>query len=160
MQDGLKGDEYNFAEVVRLARGQCEGQFWEGAGEAVVVKAGEVEESGAEWSWGEEIGLLREEIGVIADLCRRDETKKMVNCIEVHSDLFVLSSFNVRGRVELELICGLQRNFKKQIVEPVELALNKASLDMWDQVLATFKKTLDKAESTYLTKAKSMSTLS
>ena len=55
---------------------------------------------------------------------------------------------------------GLQRNFKKQIAEPVELALNKASPDMWDQVLATFKKTLDKAESTYLTKAKSTSTLS
>jgi protein SEY1 len=50
----------------------------------------------------------------------------------------------------------MQRNFKKQISEPVELALNKASPDMWDQVLSTFKGTLDKAENTYLTKAKSM----
>jgi hypothetical protein len=75
--------------------------------------------------------------------------------------LGLLSSlFDVKGGVELELICGLQRNFKKQIAEPVELALNKASPDMWDQVLATFKKTLDKAESTYLAKAKSASCLS
>lgn len=40
------------------------------------------------------------------------------------------------------------------------MALNKASPDMWDQVLKTFRETLDKAESTYLTKAKSTSLLS
>jgi hypothetical protein len=91
MQDGLKGEEYNFAEVVRLARGRCEGRFREGAEEAVVVKAGDVEEGGAEWSWEEEMGLLREEIGFVADLCRRDETK-MVNRIEVRSGFLLLCS--------------------------------------------------------------------
>jgi hypothetical protein len=35
------------------------------------------------------------------------------------------------------------------------LYLNKASPDMWDGVLRTFKDTLDKAETTYLAKAKS-----
>ncbi|KIM83177.1 hypothetical protein PILCRDRAFT_88083 [Piloderma croceum F 1598] len=73
-------------------------------------------------------------------------TKNMVNRVErwigVGADLVML-------------VYGLQRNFKKQIAEPVELALNKASPDMWDHVLATFKKTLDKAENTYLAKAKS-----
>lgn len=48
-----------------------------------------------------------------------------------------------------------QRNFKKQISEPVELALNKATPDMWDRVLQTFKDTLEKAETSYLTKAQS-----
>ena len=112
MQDGLKGEEYNFAEVVRLARGRCEGRFKEGAEEAVVVKAGEVEEGGAEWSWEEEMELLREEIGVVADVCRRDETKKMVNRIEVRSDFF---SFFLE--VELTCLCccctvysGISRN--------------------------------------------------
>lgn len=37
----------------------------------------------------------------------------------------------------------------------MELALNKASPDMWDNVLKTFKDTLEKAEKTYLAKAKS-----
>jgi protein SEY1 len=49
----------------------------------------------------------------------------------------------------------LQRNFKKQISEPVELALQKGSPDMWDTVLTAFRETLDKAESAYLAKATS-----
>jgi protein SEY1 len=118
MQDGLKGEEYNFAEVVRLARGRCEGRFREGAEEAVVVEAGEVEEGGAEWSWEEEMELLREEIGVVADVCRRDETKKMVNRIEVRSDFF---SFFLE--VELTCLCccctvysGISRNRSQSLL--------------------------------------------
>lgn len=34
--------------------------------------------------------------------------------------------------------------------------LGKASPDMWDEILRVFRDTLDKAEKTYLTKAKSM----
>lgn len=75
---GLKGDEYNFAEVVNKARGVCEGRFIEGAKEAVV-------EEGGEWSWEEELELLKEEVGSVADQCRKDETKKMVNLIEVRT---------------------------------------------------------------------------
>ena len=48
-----------------------------------------------------------------------------------------------------------QRNFKKQISEPVDLHLSGAAPDMWDKILAAFRNTLDKAESTYLAKAKS-----
>ena len=48
----------------------------------------------------------------------------------------------------------MQRNFKKQISEPVDVALNKAAPDMWDKVLGTFKQLLEKAESSYLKKAK------
>jgi protein SEY1 len=51
----------------------------------------------------------------------------------------------------------LQRNFKKQISEPVDLALSRATPDMWDKVLKTFRTTLDKAEAAYLAKAKSTS---
>lgn len=39
--------------------------------------------------------------------------------------------------------------------EPVELQLNKGSKDMWDEILRAFKDILAKAESAYLTKAKS-----
>ena len=56
----------------------------------------------------------------------------------------------------LTLTPCLKRNFKKQISEPVELALTTPALDMWDRVLQPFKQTLSKAESTYLAKAKSM----
>ena len=55
----------------------------------------------------------------------------------------------------LALILVLQRNFKKQISEPVELELNKANPKMWDNVLGIFKETLEKAEATYSTKAES-----
>lgn len=75
MLDGLKGDEYSFADVVQKARDRCEGRFKEGAAEALV--------EGTEWSWEEELELLKEEVGLVGDQCRKDETKKMVNLIEV-----------------------------------------------------------------------------
>ncbi|PBK95569.1 protein SEY1 [Armillaria gallica] len=120
--EGLKGDDYSFADVVKKSRITWEKIFVERAKEAVV-------EDSADWNWQEEMELLKEEMGLVGDQCRKDETKKMVNMIE--------------------------RNFKKQISEPVELALNKPSPDMWDRVLKAFKQTLDKAESGYLSKAKS-----
>ncbi|KAJ7594483.1 root hair defective 3 GTP-binding protein [Mycena floridula] len=122
MLDGLKGEGYSFSDVVQEARRKCELNFSQTAKEAVI-------EEGEDWSWTEELELLREEVGSVASQCRKDETKKMINLIE--------------------------RNFKKQISEPVELALNKAAPDMWDRVLTTFRETLEKAESTYLAKAKS-----
>ncbi|KAF5375608.1 hypothetical protein D9757_008542 [Collybiopsis confluens] len=122
--DGLKGEEYNFADVVSKARGECETRFTEGAKESVVDDS---EEGKVEWNWEEELELLKEEVKIVADQCRKDETKKMVNLIE--------------------------RNFKKQISDPVELALNNGQPNMWDSVLTAFRDTLDKAESAYLTKA-------
>ena len=35
--------------------------------------------------------------------------------------------------------------------------MNKPTFDMWDKVLKIYRETLDKAESSYLAKAKSMS---
>ncbi|ETW80976.1 hypothetical protein HETIRDRAFT_410153 [Heterobasidion irregulare TC 32-1] len=93
------------------------------------AKEAVVSEEDAAWNWEEELGLLREEVRSVADQLRKDETKKMVNTIE--------------------------RSFKKQISEPVDLILNKAAPDMWDSVLRTFRDTLDKAEASYLAKAKS-----
>lgn len=52
-------------------------------------------------------------------------------------------------------VFGSQSNIKKQVSEPVELQLNKASKDMWDNTLLAFKEVLAKAEASYLTKAKS-----
>ncbi|KAJ4495098.1 root hair defective 3 GTP-binding protein [Lentinula edodes] len=124
--EGMKGEEYNFADVVSKAKAKCDNRFTTGAKESVVDDS---EEGKTEWNWEEELELLREEVQSVADQCRKDETKKMVNTIE--------------------------RNFKKQISEPIELAINKGSPNMWDEVLKAFRQTLDKAESTYLIKATS-----
>lgn len=75
MLDGLKGEEYNFAEVVQKARHTCETTFINGAQEATLEDT--------DWSWEDELTLLDEEVGIVADQCRKDETKKMINQIEV-----------------------------------------------------------------------------
>jgi hypothetical protein len=74
---GLKVDGYNFADVVSEARAGAETRFSDGARESVVV------EGDAVWQWEEELRLLRDEIQSVADQLRKDETKKMVNAIEV-----------------------------------------------------------------------------
>lgn len=74
---GLKVEGYNFADVVRKARADAETRFSVGAQEAVVT------EGDSSWQWEEELRLLRDEIQSIADQLRKDETKKMVNAIEV-----------------------------------------------------------------------------
>ena len=74
---GFKVDGYNFADVVSKARVGAETHFSDGAQEAVVV------EGDAAWQWEEELRLLRDEIQSVADQLRKDETKKMVNAIEV-----------------------------------------------------------------------------
>ncbi|THH22141.1 hypothetical protein EUX98_g8236 [Antrodiella citrinella] len=119
--NGLKGDSYDFAEIVGAARKKCEASFLEGAKEALVEDT--------DWSYEEDASLLSEEVQLVADQCRKDETKKMVNVIE--------------------------RNFKRQVAEPVEVYLGKAAPTMWDDILKTFKSTLAKAESSYLSKAQS-----
>ncbi|KAF5322613.1 hypothetical protein D9619_001456 [Psilocybe cf. subviscida] len=121
MLDGMRGEEYNFAEIVAGARERCESSFATAAKEALVEET--------DWSWEEEMELLQEEVGIVADQCRKDETKKMLNQIE--------------------------RNVKKQLSEPVELHLNRPAKDMWDNVLQTFRDVLARAEATYMTKAKS-----
>jgi hypothetical protein len=75
MLDGLHGEGYNFAEVVLKARARCLGRFETGAKEAMV--------EGTDWVWEDELESLKEEVGLVADQCRKDETKKMVNLIEV-----------------------------------------------------------------------------
>lgn len=72
---GLKGDAYNFAEIVGKARERCERSFEEGSTEALIEDT--------DWSYEDEFVALRDEVKSVADQCRRDETKKMVNVIEV-----------------------------------------------------------------------------
>ncbi len=82
-----------------------------------------------DWTIDDEVAQLEGEIQSISDTMRVEETKKMVAQIE--------------------------RTFKKNIAEPVEMALNKPEADMWDKVLAAFRATLEQAEATYLRKATS-----
>ncbi|KAL0575676.1 Dynamin-like GTPase that mediates homotypic ER fusion [Marasmius crinis-equi] len=120
---GLKGEDYDFAVVVSKAKTKSEHRFTEGAKEAVV------DPESIHWSWEEELELLKEEVKSVADQCRKDETKKMINAIE--------------------------RNFKKQTSESVEVALHKAAPNMWDSILTIFTETLQRTEAAYLTKARS-----
>lgn len=50
---------------------------------------------------------------------------------------------------------SLQRNVKRQFAPDVEAALNKPSETMWDAVLKSFREALEKAESSYMKKARS-----
>ena len=74
---GLEADDHNFADVVGCARACAEARFVDGAREAVVV------DGAAAWQWEEEFRLLRDEIWSITSQLRRDETKKLVEAIEV-----------------------------------------------------------------------------
>jgi protein SEY1 len=66
----------NFADVMQRASESCLDKFTEGAKEVVV-------EENDEWNWKEELILLEEEMRSVGDQFRKDETKKMVNTIEV-----------------------------------------------------------------------------
>lgn len=137
MLEAMRGESYNFAEIVSGGRSKFEQSFLTGAKELLI--------EGVNWSYDEEYSSFQEEIQSVADQCRKDETKKMVNVIEVgpsysyHDSLLTLS----------------QRNFKRSISEPVELALMKPTPDLWDKVLTAFRRTLAKSEAAYLIKAKS-----
>jgi hypothetical protein len=48
----------------------------------------EIQLKDTDWQFDDELELLRDDIKLIADQCRADETKKMVNAIEVSSPTF------------------------------------------------------------------------
>ena len=77
------------------ARKRLESRFRTGAEEARKVK--EDDEDEEEWSWREEEELLRKEVSVVASQMRADETKKMVNQIEVCGKIH--SCFTYRRRL-------------------------------------------------------------
>lgn len=83
LKDELRGEHYHFGEVVSRARERLEKRFRGGAEEARQVK----DDDDDEWSWREEEELLREEVAAVATQMRADETKKMVNQIEVRDSI-------------------------------------------------------------------------
>ncbi|KAF8315843.1 root hair defective 3 GTP-binding protein [Clavulina sp. PMI_390] len=119
--EGVKGDGYDFGAVVKSRREKNQGAFVAGAQEALLTET--------DWTYEDELELLKEEITTIADQLRADETKKMLTLIE--------------------------RSLKKQIAEPVEISLSKPSPTMWDNILQVFGEKLNSAIAIYLTKAKS-----
>ncbi|EIW70479.1 protein SEY1 [Tremella mesenterica] len=118
---GLKDPGYDFAAVVSKGKAKAREEFLAGAKEVKVENT--------DWEYEHEFELLDEDLRLIADRCRADETKKMVNAIE--------------------------RTVKRQLLEPVELALSKPKPGMWDTVLTAYRQVSSTAETTYLTKAKS-----
>ncbi|GAA5928590.1 dynamin-like GTPase SEY1 [Sporobolomyces koalae] len=121
IETALKQEGYDFARVVDEAKRVALEQFDSEAQEL------ELEESG--WKRDEQGTLLREDLESVAELLRKEETRKMIAIIE--------------------------RNIKKQIADVVEISLNAPKPDMWDRVLSEFKACLDKAEQAYLSKATS-----
>ena len=79
MLEGLRGENSNFADVVTSARDKCEVSF--------VTAAKEARLEDSDWVWEDELELLREEVKSVSDQCRADETKKMVNQIEVRTTM-------------------------------------------------------------------------
>lgn len=77
MMEGMRGEGYNFADIVSQARAKYEKLFLDAAQEVTLADA--------HWSYEEEQTLFRDEIVIVANQCRKDETKKMVNLIEVRS---------------------------------------------------------------------------
>ena len=78
------------------------------------------------------------------EVFRGEETKKMINAIDVSL------SQPYSGTMLI-----FQRNSKRQLLEPVEVIMSKPSLDMWDDILTTYRDVLAQAEETYLIRAKS-----
>ena len=75
MTDGMRGEGYNFGDVVAAARQRCQKAFLDTAQEALI--------EGTDWTFEDELHHLNHEVQSVADQCRKDETKKMVNAIEV-----------------------------------------------------------------------------
>ncbi|GAA6002242.1 dynamin-like GTPase SEY1 [Rhodotorula paludigena] len=121
IEQALRTEGYDFARVVSDARKQAEKRFDDEAKKVVLDESG--------WSPEEERAALVEDMDHVAELLRKEETRKMVAVIE--------------------------RNIKRQMAETVEYSLNQPSEDMWDKVLTAFKAALQKAEDAYLKKAKS-----
>jgi len=71
---GIKGDGYDFGEVVMGATARNEGLFRDGATEVLLPET--------DWSFEEELQQLLHDISLIGDQCRADETKKMISNIE------------------------------------------------------------------------------
>lgn len=95
--DGVRsGGDYDFGTIVQDAGKKAEEFFESGAREvAGLAPLGIKEEEGeekqpidAEWSYVDEFEQLKHEMQLVADQCRKDETKKMVNSIEVSSRFF------------------------------------------------------------------------
>lgn len=84
-----------------------------------------------DWELNDPQAQFQADLDAVGDQCRADETKRMLQVIE--------------------------RTLKKAVSEPVELALNKPSSEMWDKILVAFKEALTRAEATYTRKAQSAS---
>lgn len=104
IEEGLVGKEYEFGDVVKKAKEGAIRSFGEGAEGLLSLSvflfflfvegfdwtlvsffAGwvEVRLKETDWQYEDEFALLKEDIDLIGDQCRSDETKKMINLIEV-----------------------------------------------------------------------------
>lgn len=75
MIEGMRSEGYSLADVVALTQKRCEKRFVDGSQEAKLEDT--------DWVWEDELELLREEMRSVADQCRADETKKLLNSTEV-----------------------------------------------------------------------------
>ena len=107
----MRGEEYNFADVVGKARTKCETRFADGAKEVLLEDT--------DWTWQDELESLKEEISNVADQCRKDETKKMVNLIEV---------YHLRIACDVHSISFHRGTLKNKSLNPLTLVSTKLPL--------------------------------
>lgn len=117
----LRGDSYDFASVVSTESEKAESQFLV-AGQLLLLED-------TDWGIEDEFEQLKEDMKLISDNARIDETRKMLNNIE--------------------------KTFKKNVNEFLEIQLGKPDEKMWDRILNGFKEFMGKSEEIYLKKAKS-----
>ena len=91
LTEGVRlGGEYDFGVIVTDGRKKAESTFESGAKEALGVakSSNDVDEPlDAEWVYEDEFEQLKSEMSLVADQFRKDETKKMVNSIEVRDSV-------------------------------------------------------------------------
>ena len=80
------------------------------------------------WEYEQELDLVDKDLEHIANQLRADETKKLVNTAE--------------------------RSIKRQLLEPVEVAMSKPIAGLWENIISKYQDVVEAAEYAYLAKAK------
>ncbi|GBB84423.1 hypothetical protein RclHR1_01100015 [Rhizophagus clarus] len=119
IQEKLKGEGYDFAEVVLNARNEVEDFFKKNAESIVLTET--------DWTFDEEITQLREGIDEIAAKSRVEETKKMINGLEkafqAQVNEFVTLYFKSPGS---DMWAKIVKKFKEVLDKTEQQLLKKA----------------------------------
>ncbi|KAG8984705.1 Dynamin-like GTPase that mediates homotypic ER fusion [Tulasnella sp. JGI-2019a] len=132
LEDRVRGrNDYNGGALLAQARQESKFLFETKARECTGLGPLGTTEEGSQpidpgWTYQAEFNQLKQEMGVVADRFKKEETEKLLRITE--------------------------NKFKTQIATPVKAILVSATSDMWDRVLRVFKRKLVACETTFQTK--------